>query len=213
MAFVLITTGFGFKVSAVPFHGWAPDVYEGAPTPVTAFMSVGVKAGAFIGFLKLFTIAAGLGAQTWTDMMIVLAILTMIVGNALALPQRNLKRMLAYSSIAHAGYIVLGLIAAGKDPGSGGSSAILFYLACYAFMNLGAFGILVYIRNRRAFRYTLDEMAGLGRTMPWTAILMALFMISLTGIPPTVGLLGQVLPVHRGAQRGLLRGWPSSPCS
>lgn len=191
VAFVLITTGFGFKVSAVPFHGWAPDVYEGAPTPVTAFMSVGVKAGAFIGFLKLFTIAAGLGAQTWTDMMIVLAILTMIVGNALALPQRNLKRMLAYSSIAHAGYIVLGLIAAGKDPGSGGSSAILFYLACYAFMNLGAFGILVYIRNRRAFRYTLDEMAGLGRTMPWTAILMALFMISLTGIPPTAGFWGK----------------------
>jgi NADH-quinone oxidoreductase subunit N len=187
VAFVLIVTGFGFKVSAVPFHSWAPDVYEGAPTPVTAFMSVGVKAGAFAGFVRLFTVAAGIQWRTWTDALIILAVLTMIVGNVLALPQRNLKRMLAYSSIAHAGYLTLGLIAAGKSGDSAGSSAILFYLAGYALMNLGAFGILVWIRNHRRFGYTLEEVGGLSRTMPGTSLLLALFMISLTGIPPTVG--------------------------
>ena len=187
VAFVLVVTGFGFKISAVPFHSWAPDVYEGAPTPVTAFMAVGVKAGAFVGFIRLFTVAAGIEWQTWTDALIILAVLTMVVGNALALPQRNLKRMLAYSSIAHAGYLTLGLIAAGQAQDPAGSSAILFYLAGYALMNLGAFGILVWIRNHRAFRYTLEEVGGLSRTMPWTALLLALFMLSLTGIPPTVG--------------------------
>ncbi len=191
VAFVLIVTGFGFKISAVPFHSWAPDVYEGAPTPVTAFMSVGVKAAAFAGFAKLFVVAAHVQWQTWADAMIILAVLTMIVGNVLALPQRNLKRMLAYSSIAHAGYLTLGLIAAGKAGDGRGVGAILFYLATYAFMNLGAFGVLIWIRARRRYGYTLDEMAGLGRTMPWAAILMALFMVSLTGIPPTAGFWGK----------------------
>jgi len=191
VALVFVVVGFGFKISAVPFHGWAPDVYEGAPTPVTAFMSVGVKAGAFVGFLKLFMIA-GLGvADIWTAALTVLAVLTMVVGNSLALPQRNLKRMLAYSSIAHAGYLLLGLIAAGRSLDSSGSSAVLFYLGAYAFMNLGAFGILVWIRNRRRFSYGLDEIAGLGRSMPWAAIAMTLFMVSLTGIPPTVGFWGK----------------------
>ncbi len=187
VAFVLVVTGFGFKISAVPFHSWAPDVYEGAPTPVTAFMSVGVKAGAFVGFIRLFTVAAGVEWQSWTDAMIILAVLTMVVGNVLALPQRNLKRMLAYSSIAHAGYITLGLIAAGAEQDGAGTSAILFYLAGYTLMNLGAFGILVWIRNHRRFGYTLEEVGGLSRTMPWTALALALFMISLTGIPPTIG--------------------------
>jgi NADH-quinone oxidoreductase subunit N len=191
VAFVLVVTGFGFKVSAVPFHNWVPDVYEGAPTPVTAFMSVAVKAAAFAGFARLFFVAAGLEWQTWAHVMIILAVLTMVIGNVLALPQRNLKRMLAYSSIAHAGYLTLGLIAAGGSGGTGGISAILFYLAMYAFMNLGAFGTLIWIRNRRAFAYTLDETAGLARTMPWTAILMAVFMVSLTGIPPTAGFWGK----------------------
>ena len=148
--FVLVVTGFGFKVSAVPFHSWAPDVYEGAPTPVTAFMATAVKAAAFIGFAKLFIMAAGSDWSDWGHVMIVLAILTMVVGNVLALPQRNLKRMLAYSSIAHAGYLTLGLIAAGKSGDTLGVSAILFYLAAYALMNLGAFGVLIWIRARRA---------------------------------------------------------------
>ena len=191
LGFVLVVTGFGFKVSAVPFHNWAPDVYEGAPTPVTAFMSTGIKAAAFAGFAKLFIIAGGTAWQTWANAMIILAVLTMIVGNVLALPQRNLKRMLAYSSIAHAGYLTLGLIAAGKSGDRVGISAILFYLAGYALMNLGAFGVLIWVRNRRRFAYSLDEMGGLGRTMPWAAIFMALFMVSLAGIPPTIGFWGK----------------------
>ena len=115
VALVLVSTGFGFKIAAVPFHGWAPDVCKGAPTPVTAFMSVGIKAGAFAGFLRLVGFALIPAAQGWSDVLIVLAVLTMIVGNVLALPQRNLKRMLAYSSIAHAGYLLLGLVAVGRS--------------------------------------------------------------------------------------------------
>jgi NADH-quinone oxidoreductase subunit N len=179
----------------VPFHNWVPDVYEGAPTPVTAFMSVGVKAGAFAGFLRLFTLAAMPDAAVWTNVLIILAVLTMVIGNVLALPQRNLKRLLAYSSIAHAGYILLGVIAAGRSHAlsgsSAGSKAVLFYLASYALMNLGGFGTLVWIRARRGFGYTLDESAGLARTMPWAALALSLFLISLTGIPPTVGFWGK----------------------
>jgi NADH-quinone oxidoreductase subunit N len=187
VALVLVATGFGFKISAVPFHGWAPDVYEGSPTPVTAFMAVGVKAGAFAGLLRFFTVAVLPAWDVWSNILIVLAVLTMVIGNVLALPQRNLKRMLAYSSIAHAGYLLLGVIAAGHQPDGNGGSAVLFYLAAYAFMNLGAFGLLVLVRNRRPFGYTLEEIAGLWRSMPWTSIAMAVFMISLTGIPPTIG--------------------------
>ncbi len=191
VAFVLLVTGYGFKISAVPFHSWAPDVYEGAPTPVTAFMSTGVKAAAFAGFAKLFMLAAGVQWQLWVHTMTILAVITMVVGNVLALPQRNIKRMLAYSSIAHAGYLTLGLIAAGTSGTWEGISAILFYLVTYALMNLGAFGVLVWIRNKRAFDYSLDGIAGLGRTMPWPAMLMGVLMVSLTGIPPTAGFWGK----------------------
>ena len=187
VALVLVSTGFGFKVAAVPFHGWAPDVYEGAPTPVTAFMSVGIKAGAFAGFLRLLGFALIPASQGWSDVLIVLAVLTMVVGNVLALPQRNLKRLLAYSSIAHAGYLLLGLIAVGRSHDPAGAGAVLFYLAVYTFMNIGAFGVLVLIRNRRPFAYTLDEIAGLGRSMPLTSLAMMVFMLSLTGIPPLAG--------------------------
>jgi NADH-quinone oxidoreductase subunit N len=191
VALVMVSVGFGFKIAAVPFHGWAPDVYEGAPTPVTAFMSVGIKAGAFAGFLRLVGFALIPAAQGWSDVLIVLAVLTMIVGNVLALPQRNLKRLLAYSSIAHAGYLLLGLVAVGRSHDPAGAGAILFYLAVYAFMNLGAFGVLVLIRDRRPFAYTLDELAGLGRSMPLTALAMMVFMLSLTGIPPLAGFWGK----------------------
>ncbi len=191
VAFVLVVTGFGFKISAVPFHSWAPDVYEGAPTPVTAFMSTGVKAAAFAGFAKLFVLAAAVQWQLWVHTMTILAILTMVVGNVLALPQRNIKRMLAYSSVAHAGYLTLGLIAAGTAGVWDGVTAILFYLVTYALMNLGAFGALVWIRNKRAFDYSLDGIAGLGRTMPWPAMMLAVLMVSLTGIPPTAGFWGK----------------------
>ena len=191
VALILVVVGFAFKVAAVPFHAWAPDVYEGAPTPVTAFMSVAVKAAAFAGFARLFVMAVDPGWATWANAMIILAVLTMVVGNVLALPQRNLKRMLAYSSIAHAGYLMLGLVAAGREEGLVGVSAILFYLAAYAFMNIGAFGVLIWIRNRRPFEYTLDEVSGIAREMPWLALFTAFFMVSLTGIPPTIGFWGK----------------------
>jgi NADH-quinone oxidoreductase subunit N len=135
--------------------------------------------------------AAGADWADWGHVMVILAVLTMVVGNVLALPQRNLKRMLAYSSIAHAGYLTLGIIAAGKSGDTLGIGAILFYLAAYALMNLGAFGVLIWIRAKREYDYSLEGIAGLGRRMPWPAILMALFMISLTGIPPTVGFWGK----------------------
>ncbi len=191
VALILIITGFGFKVAAVPFHGWAPDVYQGAPTPVTAFMSVGVKAAAFVGFARLFIVAVDVEWATWANAMILLAVLTMVAGNVLALPQRNLKRMLAYSSIAHAGYLTLGLIAIGRADNALGLAAILFYLTAYACMNLGAFGVLIWIRNRRPFEYTLDEVSGLAHAMPWAGIFMAFFMVSLIGIPPTIGFWGK----------------------
>jgi NADH-quinone oxidoreductase subunit N len=170
IAFVLIAAGFGFKISAVPFHGWAPDVYQGAPTPVTTFMSVGIKAAAFAGFLRLFAAAVMPAWEVWEPILIVLAVVTMIVGNVLALPQRNLKRLLAYSSIAHAGYLLLGLIAMGESGSMYGASAVLVYLVAYTFMNVGAFGMLVFIRNRRIFRYNLEELRGYGRTSPVAAL-------------------------------------------
>jgi NADH-quinone oxidoreductase subunit N len=191
VAFVLIAAGFGFKIAAVPFHGWAPDVYQGAPTPVTTFMSVGIKAAAFAGFLRLFAAAVMPAWQTWMPILMVLAVITMIVGNVLALPQRNLKRMLAYSSIAHAGYLLLGIIAMGETGTAYGASAVLVYLVAYTFMNVGAFGMLVFIRNRRLFKYGIDELRGYGRAAPAAALAFALFMLSLTGIPPTAGFWGK----------------------
>ena len=202
VTFVLIVTGFGFKVSAVPFHSWAPDVYEGAPTPVTAFMATAVKAAAFIGFAKLFFMAAGADWADWGHVMIILAILTMVVGNVLALPQRNLKRMLAYSSIAHAGYLTLGIIAAGKSGDTLGISAILFYLAAYALMNLGAFGVLIWIRARRQLRL----LAGRPRRPGPHHAVAGDPHGAVHGLahrhPADSRVLGQVLPVHGGHPGG-----------
>ena len=191
VAFVLIVTGFGFKISAVPFHNWAPDVYEGAPTPVTAFMSVGVKAAAFAGFAKFFVVAAHVQTATWADAMIILAVVTMIVGNVLALPQRNLKRMLAYSSIAHAGYLTLGLIAAGK---AGNTRRRRRHPVLPRDLRVH--------EPRRLRRAHLDPRpppvrlhAGRdGRARPHDAVgggADGLFMVSLTGIPPTAGFWGK----------------------
>ncbi len=195
LATALVLVGMGFKVSVAPFHMWTPDVYQGAPTPVAAFFSVGPKAAGFSAMLMVFLTVFEVSSPTWSVLFIVLAILTMFVGNAFALTQKNVKRMLAYSSIAHVGYLLAGLGALGRsgtDLVAGES--ILFYLAAYTFMNLGAFGILAYLKTQQpaTFKYSLADFAGLGRRSPWAAVLMGLFMFSLTGMPGTAGFVGKL---------------------
>lgn len=186
-AIVLLLGGFAFKVAAVPFHNWAPDVYQGAPTPVTAFLSVGPKAAGFAALIKFFTFILGGQPEIWSPLLTAVALATMLTGATLALVQRDLKRMLAYSGIAHAGYMLLAIIAAGEGVYSFGSATVLFYLAAYSLMNLGAFGVLVYLSGAAKFGDSLDDIAGLGRRFPWAAGAMTLFMFSLAGIPPTAG--------------------------
>jgi NADH-quinone oxidoreductase subunit N len=183
----LLLVGLGFKVAAVPFHMWTPDVYEGAPTPVAGFMSVGAKAAGFAALLRVFLLALSAVRLDWMPALAILSALTMIVGNLVTLAQTNLKRMLAYSSIAHAGYMLMG-VAAGNQAGF---SAVLFYLLAYAFTNIGAFAVLAALASREGEDQTLAQYAGLGRKHPWLAAAMALFMLSLTGLPPTGGFFGK----------------------
>jgi NADH-quinone oxidoreductase subunit N len=193
-ATALVFCGLGFKVSVAPFHMWTPDVYEGAPTPVAGFFSVGPKAAGFAAMLVIFLSVFAEAVDTWRVLFIAFSIFTMFVGNAFALVQRNVKRMLAYSSIAHVGYLLGGIAALGQDLGQVlAGQAILLYLAAYTFMNLGAFGILAYLKTQDPgrFDYSLSDLAGMGRRSPWAAILMSLFMFSLTGIPGTAGFIGK----------------------
>ena len=183
----LLIIGFGFKVAAVPFHMWTPDVYEGAPTSVTAFMIAGTKAAAFAAFLRILMTALPVLQPDWSRVLWVLAVLTMTVGNVVAIAQSNIKRMLAYSSIAHAGYILVALVAANKL----GSGSILFYLTAYSFMNLGAFAVVVALARQDGERVIIDDYAGLGLKYPFLGAAMALFMFSLAGIPPTGGFMGK----------------------
>ncbi len=185
MAFLLV--GFGFKVALVPFQAWTPDVYEGAPTVVTAFMAVAVKAAAFAAFVRVFSTALTELAGQWTDLLGVLAVLTMTVGNVVAVSQRSVKRMLAYSSIAHAGYALLGLVAHSR----GGGAALLYYLTAYALMNLGAFGVLIALGRRGEPRERLDDLAGVGYRHPVLAVCMTVFLLSLAGVPPLAGFIGK----------------------
>lgn len=179
--------GFTFKISSVPFHQWTPDVYEGAPTSVTAFMSVTVKAAAFMALLRIFVEAFGDAAGVLQPVMWTLAVLTMVVGNVMAVVQDNVKRLLAYSSVAHAGYLLMGFVAG--TPGAW--SAVLFYLLAYTFMNLGAFGVVVALATRARDTDRIDDFAGLARSRPGLAALMTLFMISLAGIPGTAGFIAK----------------------
>jgi NADH-quinone oxidoreductase subunit N len=184
----LMLIGFGFKVAAVPFHMWTPDAYEGAPTPVTAFMAVGVKIAAFAAFVRVFMVHLGpLGAR-WTTVVAVVAVLTMTGGNLIALVQSNIKRMFAYSAIAHAGYVLVG-IAASASPRAGG--AVLYYLLGYAFTNLGAFAVIVALERRGGIYDNIADYRGLATRHPWLAAAMALFMLSLTGVPPLTGFFGK----------------------
>jgi NADH-quinone oxidoreductase subunit N len=183
----LLIVGLGFKVSAAPFHIWVPDVYEGAPTPVAGFMSVGVKAAGFAALLRVFLVGLHAVQTDWIPVLAILSALTMIVGNIVALSQTNLKRMLAYSSIAHAGYMLMGL-AAGNQAGL---SAVMFYLLTYTFTNVGAFAVLAVMAGRQGEDQTFHQYAGLARKHPWLTAAMSLFMLSLTGIPPTGGFFGK----------------------
>ena len=183
MGLGLLLVGFAFKISAVPFHQWTPDVYEGAPAVVTAFMAVSVKAAAFATLLRILALGIGPLDVTIINVLWVLAALTMVVGNVMALIQENIKRLLAYSSIGHAGYLLIGLVAA--TPAS--YSAVVFYLIAYTFTNLGAFGVIVALAQRGQDCEKLEDLAGLARARPGLAALMALFMISLIGIPGTAG--------------------------
>ncbi len=193
LAVFLVAIGLAFKVSAAPFHMWTPDVYQGAPTPVAAFFSVGPKAAAFSVIMVAFIVAFPAQAREWGVFFIVLSILTMVVGNVFALVQTNVKRMLAYSSIAHAGYLLAGIGAMGWSGNSYPGQGVLIYLVAYTFMNLGAFGVLAYLKTQAPdkFDYSLKSLAGLGRRSPWAAVLLSLFLLSLAGIPGTAGFIGK----------------------
>jgi NADH-quinone oxidoreductase subunit N len=200
-----MTTGVAFKIAAVPFHYWTPDAYQGSPTPVTGYLSVGPKVGAFALILRLFVDALGPLRTDWLQVVIILAVLTMTLGNLVALTQTNVKRMLAYSSIAHTGYMLVGLaaFAAGRIEGLQG---LLYYGAAYSFMNLGAFAVVAAIQRRAGVTSGLDTFAGLGRREPWLAILMTLFLLSLTGIPPTAGFFAKAYVILAAVQAGQ-DGW------
>jgi NADH-quinone oxidoreductase subunit N len=179
----LLLVGLAFKVAAAPFHFWVPDVYDGAPTPVTAFMSVAVKAAAFAGWTRIFLYQWSPLSGDWAPAVKALAILTMTLGNLLAVTQSSVKRMLAYSSIAHAGYLLIGLVAGGET----GGQALLFYLAGYAAMTLGAFGVLAALKAEDREPDAYRDFAGLGFRRPFLGMAMSLFMLSLAGFPPLAG--------------------------
>jgi NADH-quinone oxidoreductase subunit N len=184
----LLTIGLAFKAAVVPFHAWAPDVYEGAPLPVTAYMSVIAKIGAFAALLRVFVLALPASAEQWGAALAVLSVMTMVLGNVAALLQSNLKRLLAYSSIAHAGFILTGIIAANPA----GISAVVFYLLVYALMSFGAFGVLLGLARRGQEADDISDLTGLAWRSPALAGAMTLFMVSLAGLPPTAGFFAKL---------------------
>lgn len=197
MALVIIA--FGFKVALVPFHMWTPDVYEGAPTPVTAFMSVGTKGAAFAALIRILHLAAPTLADYWLPILSVLAFLTMLIGNIGALVQMNIKRMLAYSSISHAGYILIGVMALTEQ----GTSSFLFYLLAYALANLGAFGVIIALEQKGEETWSLDDFNGLWKRNSNLAVAMTIFMLSLAGVPPTAGFVGKFAVFAAAWESGL----------
>jgi NADH-quinone oxidoreductase subunit N len=187
LALITTATGLLFKVAAVPFHQWAPDAYEGAPTSITGFMSTAPKAAAFAFLLRVFLVALAPARPTWEGMLVVIAVLTMTVGNLGAISQTNTKRLFAYSSISHVGYMLLGLVAGNET----GLKGIAIYLLVYAFMNLGAFSVLVALRRKDIIGDEIEDLSGLVSKSPVAAVLMLIFLLSLAGIPPTAGFLGK----------------------
>jgi NADH-quinone oxidoreductase subunit N len=187
MSLVFLTIGFGFKIASVPFHMWTPDVYEGAPTSITAFMATGVKAAGFSALVRVFFSALPAFRPDWTSIMWVICVATMTVGNIVAISQANIKRMLAYSSIAHAGYILVAFVA-GNDLGTSG---ILFYLMAYAFMNIGAFAVVILLGKKGEENTLINDYAGIGFKYPLLAASMTIFLLSMAGIPPLGGFMAK----------------------
>ncbi|MGZ8365070.1 MAG: NADH-quinone oxidoreductase subunit N [Nitrospira sp.] len=202
-ATILLTVGFGFKLAVVPFHMWTPDVYQGAPTSVTAFMAVASKAASFGAFLRVFMEGLGGLKANWSAMFLLLCLATLILGNILALVQTNVKRMLAYSSIAHAGYALIGVVATGHMENSSGIASVLVYLSLYAFMTFGAFAIVAMLRKGGIEGVDIEDFTGLAKRHPVAALLMLIFMVSLAGIPPTAGFIGKLYVFMSAVEAGL----------
>ena len=198
LGILLMGVGFAFKVSAAPFHMWTPDVYQGAPIPVTAFMSVGTKAAAFAMIVRVF--AGGLPhlAPEWQVLLAFVAATSMVVGNLMAIVQTSIKRLLAYSGVAQAGYILIGVIAGGPN----GLAAVLYYLFVYMFMNFGAFAVVTMLSGADGDRDRFEDLAGLGRRNPVMAVAMSVFMLSLAGFPPSVGFFGKLFLFTAGVGAG-----------
>ena len=194
----LLVVGFAFKISAVPFHMWTPDAYEGAPTPVTGYMAAGVKAAGFAAILRIVTVELAPAAAIWTPVLWWLAVLTMVVPNLIALAQDNVKRMLAYSSIAHAGYLLVGVVAGS----AAGRSAALLYLAVYAVMTLGAFALVGVVASAEGSRGGLADFRGLGWRRPLLGALLVMFLLSLAGFPPTGGFIGKLYLLLAAVESG-----------
>ncbi len=202
MGAALLLVGLGFKVAAVPFHMWTPDVYEGAPTAVTGFMSVGAKIAGFAAMIRILVSAIPELDAAWAPALAVIAGLTLIIGNVVALRQQNIKRMLGYSSIAHAGYIMMAMAATSQSDTA--VSAALFYMLAYLFSNLGAFAVVIAVERQEGQGVMLDDYKGLARRSPLLALAMAYFMLSLTGVPPTGGFTGKFLIFQSTVDAGLL---------
>lgn len=207
IATILLTVGFGFKLAVVPFHMWTPDVYQGAPTSVTAFMAVASKAASFAAFLRVFVEGLGGLKAEWSPLFLALCLVTLILGNVVAIVQTNIKRMLAYSSIAHAGYALIGLVAAGRGMGESGATSglasVMLYLVVYAFMTLGAFAVIGMFRKGGIEGEEIEDFSGLAKRQPLAALLMLVFMVSLAGIPPTAGFIGKFYVFMAAVEAGL----------
>ncbi len=200
LGIALLAVGFSFKISAVPFHMWTPDVYEGAPTPVTAFMSVAVKAGAFLAFFRVFSVAFESAYESWWAILWWLSALTMVVANLIATVQVSVKRMLAYSGIAHAGYLLVAIVAANETAAAG----LLFYLLTYTLMNVGAFAIVILVSGQGEDRLQIEEYAGFGWRQPLLGVLFTVFLLSLAGFPGTGGFMGKVFLLQGAMEAGLV---------
>jgi NADH-quinone oxidoreductase subunit N len=201
---LLLLVGLGFKVAAVPFHMWAPDAYQAAPTPITGFMATAVKAAGFAAVVKIFGLLLATPATSIQNVIWWIALLSMVVGNFAAIAQMNLKRMLAYSSVAHVGYLLTAVVGSAPSSSPLGGTGVLYYLAAYALMTLGAFSVLVVAGGGADRRETLTDLAGLAGKSPALALAMTIFMVSLSGIPPTVGFFGKFYAFGAAVQSGYI---------